>query len=667
MMAESADSVIQRADTHYFQGRCDDAIRLLADFIARAPDSEAAVIRVAELLIDSERHERALEFLQKVNAGHADPRIAYLHGLCHHALGNVEAADGIAGRILAETGRHAYALVLKARVASFQQKTLDAEALLAEAVECDPGCGIAWHDYAGLRKQQGDTEACFQFAAKAFACAPESREIVRTFHESSLACQRLSEAEDAFREAVSGRRMDRRLRYLLIDLLLRQENYAEAMTAVESAIVDFGVDSGIVGAALKIRESLGPMSLPLTPRPGGSVSLCIIAKNERDRLPRCLASAKPVVDEIIVVDTGSTDETRDLAVVFGAKLFDFAWEDDFSKARNFSLSKASGDWILVLDADETLSSADYEGFRRILVSSRSRPVAFRMQTRNYSNLVNTVGFRPIRGEYPDEAGMGWYPSDKVRLFPNDSRIRFDYPVHELVEPSLNDLKIPIHECAIAIHHYGVLNNVQALHKTSAYRQLGRKKVKNFKDAAALKEAAIQSARVGRNAESIDLWRRFLQRHPRAAEAYLNIGAVYSNMGSYAQAAANARKALDLEPMLKEARFNLAFALLMLGQAEEAQKLLEESMKEHPDYAAAQFLLCVAYACRQERASAKSLFRQLKVLPIGNYIDESFLDIARQFLAASRQDYARHTLEAASSFGCSNPSMGKLMDGFGANP
>jgi len=290
-----------------------------------------------------------------------------------------------------------------------------------------------------------------------------------------------------------------------------------------------------------------------------------------------------------------------------------------------------------------------------------------MQTRNYSNLVNTVGFRPNRGEYPDEAGMGWYPSDKVRLFPNDSRIHFDYPVHELVEPSLNDLKIPVRECAIAIHHYGVLNNVQALHKTSAYRKLGRKKVKNFKDATALKEAAIQSARVGRNAESLDLWRRFLQRHPRSAEAYLNIGTVYSNMGSYAQSAANARKSLELDPKLKEARFNLAFALLMLGKAEEAQKLLEKSMVEHPDYAAAQFLLCVAYVCKQDRASAENLFKQIRVLPFGDYIGESFLDIARQFLKASRKDYARHTLEAASIFGCSTPSMGKLMEGCGANP
>jgi tetratricopeptide (TPR) repeat protein len=662
-MTEPADSVIRQAEAHYFQGRCDDAIRMLADFITLAPDSEAAVIRAAELLIDSDRHARALEFLDKISADRMDPRGAYLHGVCHHALGDVDAAARIADRILTEKGRDAPALVLKARTAAFHGKADEVERLLAEAVECDPGCGIAWHDYAGLRRQQGDAEAYFHLAAKAFACAPESRAVVTAFHESALASQRLAEAETAFREALSGRRMDRRLRYLLIDLLLRQHHDAEAMAAVESAIVDFGVDPGIVGAALKIREKLGPLSLPLTAKPGGDVSLCIIAKNERSHLARCLASAKPVVDEIIVVDTGSSDETKDLAVVFGAKVFDFAWVDDFSKARNYSLSKASGDWILVLDADEALSSKDYEGFRRLLEGCR--PAAFRMQTRNYSNLVNTVGFRPNRGEYPDEAGMGWYPSDKVRLFQNDSRIHFDYPVHELVEPSLSDLKIPIHECAIAIHHYGVLNNAQALHKTSAYRKLGRKKMKNFKDSNALKEAAIQSARAGRNAESLDLWRRFLQRHPRSAEAYLNIGAVCANMGRQAEAVTNAHNALELDPKLKEARFNLAFALLMLGEAEEARKTLEECIREHPNYAPAQFLLCVAYACRQERAAAEILFKQIRVLPIGKFIGESFLDIARQFLKASRTDYARHTLEAATIFGCANPNMGELLESCGA--
>jgi len=174
---------------------------------------------------------------------------------------------------------------------------------LAEAVECDPGCARAWYGYACLRRQQGDLQAYFNLSKKAFECSPESRDIALAFHESSLIVQRLDEAEAAFRKALSGRRMNRRLHFFLIDLLLRQTKYADAMEAVEAAIVEFGVDQGILGAALKIRENLGPMNIPLTPKPGGSVTLCTIVKNEKNYLARCLKSAKPIVDEIIVVDT----------------------------------------------------------------------------------------------------------------------------------------------------------------------------------------------------------------------------------------------------------------------------------------------------------------------------------------------------------------------------
>jgi len=249
MTTESADSVVQRADEYYFNSRCDDAITLLADFITRTPNHEAAAIRAAELLIDSERYERALEFIHGMNGVEPNPRVVFLRGLCHQALGNLDAAERIADEMIAKKGREALALVLRARIASFRWNDNEVETLLEEAVNCDPGCAIAWHDYACLRRKAGDVDAFFDFAKKAFVCAPESREIARDFHESSLVVQKLAEAESAFREALSGRPLDRRLRYFLIDLLLRQKKYAEAMKEVESAMVDFGVDKGILGAA----------------------------------------------------------------------------------------------------------------------------------------------------------------------------------------------------------------------------------------------------------------------------------------------------------------------------------------------------------------------------------------------------------------------------------
>ena len=80
----------------------------------------------------------------------------------------------------------------------------------------------------------------------------------------------------------------------------------------------------------------------------------MIVKNEKHNLPRCLDSAKPYVDEIIVVDTGSVDGTPEIAAEYGAKVSYFEWCDDFAAARNYAISQISGDWILMLDADEEL-------------------------------------------------------------------------------------------------------------------------------------------------------------------------------------------------------------------------------------------------------------------------------------------------------------------------
>ena len=83
----------------------------------------------------------------------------------------------------------------------------------------------------------------------------------------------------------------------------------------------------------------------------GSISLCMIVKNEARRLRQCLESAKPFVDQMIVVDTGSDDNSIQIARDAGAEVYQHPWEGHFSKARNQSLSYARGDWILILDGD----------------------------------------------------------------------------------------------------------------------------------------------------------------------------------------------------------------------------------------------------------------------------------------------------------------------------
>ncbi|WP_150274329.1 glycosyltransferase [Paenibacillus tepidiphilus] len=95
------------------------------------------------------------------------------------------------------------------------------------------------------------------------------------------------------------------------------------------------------------------------------ISLCMIVRNEENSLPRCLSSMKGIADEIIIVDTGSTDRTKEIAASFGAVIHDFAWVDDFSAARNFAFSKATKEYIFWFDADDFLKEEDQARFQEL--------------------------------------------------------------------------------------------------------------------------------------------------------------------------------------------------------------------------------------------------------------------------------------------------------------
>ena len=110
--------------------------------------------------------------------------------------------------------------------------------------------------------------------------------------------------------------------------------------------------------------------------PTAHVSLCMIVRNEAKRLARCLASVETLADEIIVVDTGSTDATPAIAGSFGATVVHRAWTDDFAAARNAGLALATGDWVLVLDADEELDQECLPALRAAVAAVPDRPTVF---------------------------------------------------------------------------------------------------------------------------------------------------------------------------------------------------------------------------------------------------------------------------------------------------
>ncbi len=94
-----------------------------------------------------------------------------------------------------------------------------------------------------------------------------------------------------------------------------------------------------------------------------TISLCMIVKNEEQVLSRCLDSLAGLMDEIIIVDTGSSDRTKEIAARYTDKIYDYIWKDDFADARNFAFSKASMEYIYTADADEVLDDENREQFR----------------------------------------------------------------------------------------------------------------------------------------------------------------------------------------------------------------------------------------------------------------------------------------------------------------
>ncbi|MGK7922121.1 MAG: glycosyltransferase [Trichodesmium sp.] len=149
-----------------------------------------------------------------------------------------------------------------------------------------------------------------------------------------------------------------------------------------------------------------------------NLTFCIIVKNEEKNLPRCLASVKNVVDEIVVLDTGSTDRTTEIAKEFGAKVHYFEWCNDFAAARNESLKYVTGDWILVLDADEYLSP------------KIARHIREAIKNESYI-LINLLR---------EEIGATQSPYSLVsRLFRNHPEIKFSRPYHAIVDDSITEI------------------------------------------------------------------------------------------------------------------------------------------------------------------------------------------------------------------------------------
>jgi glycosyltransferase involved in cell wall biosynthesis len=178
------------------------------------------------------------------------------------------------------------------------------------------------------------------------------------------------------------------------------------------------------------------------------LSLCMIVKDEAFFLEECLASAAPHVDEIVIVDTGSTDGTVEIARRFTEQILDFEWIDDFSAARNTGIAAASGDWILVLDADERIAATDYARLREAMADERYG--GYYLTQYNYSDNQLQVGWRAVSDDSTQSGSFTGYTLNPIlRLFRTGEPIRYEGPIHEIVDGTIKEsargtLDVPIH-------------------------------------------------------------------------------------------------------------------------------------------------------------------------------------------------------------------------------
>lgn len=344
------------------------------------------------------------------------------------------------------------------------------------------------------------------------------------------------------------------------------------------------------------------------------LSLCMIVKNEEEALPQALSSVQGIVDEMVILDTGSTDRTVEIAKDFGAKVEHFEWCNDFSAARNAALNHVQGQWVLVLDADEVLAPA--------IVPELKQAIAF--APRLVINLLR------------QEVGAVQSPYSLVsRLFRNHPEVRFSRPYHALVDDSVMQLRQRephwqvISLSTVAILHYGY--QPDAIASLSKYTK-ARTAMEGFlathpHDAYVCSKLGALYVQSGQVHEGIELLKHGLDTNPveppvlfelhyhlanaythsqnlNAAAvhyqaaigqpvlpqlklgAYHNFGNLLFNTGNVTTAKAAYETVLQIDPTFAVGHNHLGMTLKALGQMEDAIAAYQQAIGLNPDYAEA---------------------------------------------------------------------------------
>jgi len=299
------------------------------------------------------------------------------------------------------------------------------------------------------------------------------------------------------------------------------------------------------------------------------LSLCMIVKNEEKNIARCLDSIKNIVDEIVIIDTGSTDQTIQKAKEFGAKIYRFPWSNDFSAARNQALRKTKGQWILILDADESLEMAEVNRLRQTLRAAKEE--GFYLSIYNYqgedpSNYTRTYG---------------------LRLFRNNPLYRYAGKIHEQILPAIKkaDPKALIAWSPLVIHHYGYLKDtVTAKDKAGRNLEILLRESPDVKDSSSYcLNLALEYIRLGKLLEAeIKLkegWKKVNRKDSYAHCLLLKLIACLHWQKKDTEAIPYCRQGIEIYPDFADIYYYYAICLLKMGDSAEARNVLRRGLHQ----------------------------------------------------------------------------------------
>jgi tetratricopeptide (TPR) repeat protein len=318
------------------------------------------------------------------------------------------------------------------------------------------------------------------------------------------------------------------------------------------------------------------------------LAIVMIVKNESEWLEDCLESVCAIADEMVIGDTGSTDNTKVIASSFGARVIDVPWNDDFAAARNAVLAAATGDWLLHMDADETLDEDGAQAIRDIVEADGDGADAIEVMLANYCDDMRAWLWVPVEPEDPNARGKaGFIGVPLLRLFRNRRGFEYREPVHENITESVLAAGGTIRaEHEIVIHHHGFGKGGNA--KAEFYLRIAQRKAElRPNDAKAWHDLAEQLVALGRPSDAEPAARRALALDASHLGAATTLANLLLNRGELDPARA------VLEPFAAQQVPHILVALsaiaLKQGRTGEADALVTQAVANAPRHVLARLM------------------------------------------------------------------------------